>query len=167
MKKIYSIFLYIFGGINIILLVVLIINMNKKYVGNVDNNFISFEMKHGYYLKENYNRNTTRFKLYDDLGSTIDIYILKQPYSNNNLYTKEEISRSINYQLLKEITNVKKQEFTYKNDTSYSKYIKENSIIEILVRYHDQSVLVLSYISSIKTYDNSLINDLNDKIIIK
>lgn len=166
MKKIYFYILLAFGALNI-LLTIFIISTNKKYVDPIDNKFISFEIPDGYYSNEKYDKDLNKFKFYNKNKSTIEIYLLDSPYSNDTLYTKEEIARSINYQILKNITGYNQVNYTYRNKMFYSKYESENNIIEITIKYSSQKVLVISYVTQKNFYNSTLINELSNKVIVK
>lgn len=167
MKKKYILFLIIFGFLNIILLVFNIVS-NNKIIGPINNDFVSFDIIDNYYMKEKYENDTKIFKLYgNDRISTINIYILNQPYSNNTLYTKEEVSRSINYQLLKNIEGYREEQFKIDGELFYSKNKLNDKIIETIIRYEGQNVLVLAYVTNEDLYDDSIIYNLNDNIKIK
>lgn len=165
-KKFYFYILIIFGALNILLMIFLIVT-NKKYIDKVDNKFISFEIPEGYYYNEKYEKTTDKFKLYNKDNSTIEIYLLNSPYSNNTLYTKEEIARSINYQLLKDTVGYIQSDFTYRNNMFYSKYENQDNIVEIIIRYKGQKIMIISYITSNDIYDKYLLDNLNDKVVLK
>lgn len=167
MKKACLIFLAIFIVIDVILITVNVFP-TKNYVKEIDNNIVHINMIDGYYIKGNYEKNTNTFKLYsDNKKSTINIIILEQLISNQSLYTNEEISKSINYQVLKNIKNYKQKESIINNDKAYFKNSKGKNIMEVLIRYEGLKILVVSYISTDDLYDDTLIGNLDENIIIK
>lgn len=167
MKKACLIFLAIFIVIDVILITVNVFP-TKNYVKEIDNNIVHINMIDGYYIKGNYEKNTNTFKLYsDNKKSTINIIILEQLISNQSLYTNEEISKSINYQVLKNIKNYKQKESIINNDKAYFKNSNGKNIMEVLVRYEGLKILVISYISTDDLYDDTIIGNLDENIIIK
>ena len=167
MKKACLIFLAIFIVIDVILITVNVFP-TKNYVKEIDNNIVHINMIDGYYIKGNYEKNTNTFKLYsDNKKSTINIIILEQLISNQSLYTNEEISKSINYQVLKNIKNYKQKESIINNDKAYFKNSNGKNIMEVLVRYEGLKILVISYISTDDLYDDTIIENLDENIIIK
>ncbi len=167
MKKIWLIFLIIFIVIDSILIVSII--SHKKYVNEIDNDKIHIDMIDGYYLTSNYKNDTDVFKLYsDNRKSSVSITILEQIPSNQTLYTNEQMLKSINYQVLKNIKNFEQEKFIIDNNNfSYSKNHDDNNIMEVIIRYDTSNILVISYISPKNLYDEELIIKLNENIILK
>lgn len=167
MKKIWLIFLIIFIVIDSILIVSII--SHKKYVNEIDNDKIHIDMIDGYYLTSNYKNDTDVFKLYsDNRKSSVSITILEQIPSNQTLYTNEQMLKSINYQVLKNIKNFEQEKFIIDNNNfSYSKNHDDNNIMEVIIRYDTSNILVISYISPKNLYDEKLIIKLNENIILK
>lgn len=167
MKKMWLVFLIVFTAINISLIIINIFP-SKVYVKEVNNDIISFNMLEGYFLREDYENDTSTFQLYsDDKKSSVNIIVLEQLISNQNLYTTEQMSKSINYQVLKNIKDYEEKKFFIENNISYSKNYNDDNIMEILIRYEDLKILVISYISPKNLYDDTLIKKLNENIIIK
>ncbi len=139
---------------------------NNRYVSKIENSYISMNVPKKLILKnKKYGEFDSKFR-FNYGTSTVDVILLEKIPSNDE-YSLETLSRSIDYQVLSKLKGYKEIEFDIDDSTSYSKNVFDDKIVEILIRYDKKKIVIISYISYEKSYDSSIIRDVDSSVKIK